>query len=86
MPPWAQAFMSGPWYMGPPCGCCCIMGFWAGPRRLDIMVLGGLDPGGPNEGSPCWPIPAMWSNEVTDCSLSYLQLQHAIYIIIYHIN
>ena len=57
MPPWAQAFMSAPWYMGPPCGCCCIMGF-CGPRRPDIMALGGLLPGGPNEGSPCWPIPA----------------------------
>lgn len=56
MPPCDQPFISAPWYIGPPCGCCCIMGFW-GPIRPGIMALGGLPPDGPNEGSPCWPIP-----------------------------
>lgn len=65
--------MSGVWYMGPPCGCCCIMGFCGGPRRPDIMALGGLEPDGAKEGSPCWPMPGRDDTIDSSCLAQFIQ-------------
>lgn len=59
MGPCPQPFISADWYMGLLWGCCCIMGFWGPTIRPDIILLGGLLPVPTNEGSPCWPIPAI---------------------------